>query len=233
MTLWSLAWLSANLNRNKVDAIFGWIVSVSLVLEVGLITLQQWRSTASHFNHSTTFDSIVDDSMLGLICIAVVGIVYFFIRCFGKLNLSPDYALALRSGMCFLVLSCVIGFVISIYGYQRVDSGLSPETVGKAGVTKFPHGIAIHALQFLPGIVFILGLIKVPLAHRVSAIGWVSLSFLLQVVFACYQTLNGYPRAELNSATGIALVCGIIISVLIPLVMILFPGKSNRDVATN
>ena len=128
-----------------------------------MITLQRWRGTASHFNHATTIDEIIDFSMLGLIVIAFLGICYFTVRCFGNLKLDADYQLALRAGMVFLFASCLIGFVISVYGYERLAAGLSPEKVGKSGVPKFPHGIAIHALQLLPLAVLVMRRLATPL----------------------------------------------------------------------
>ena len=227
MTLWSLGWLAKNLKRSRLDSTIGWIVSVSLVLEVALITLQRWRGTASHFNHATTIDEVIDFSMLGLICIAFLGICYFGVRCFGKLKLDADYRFALRAGMGFLVVSCLIGFVISIYGYERIAEGLSPEKVGKAGVLKFPHGIAIHALQMLPLAAWVMRRIAIPLPKRVSVVRWLTGSFVLQIVFASYQTIQrlrsrrpanadrnrprlrycGYPRRPSNHRCETLAIC--------------------------
>ena len=226
MTLWSLGWLEKNLKPHWLDGVVGWIVSVSLVLEVVLITIQRWRGTASHFNHATTIDEVIDYAMLGLICIAVLGICYFWVRSFGQLKLDADYRVALRSGMCFLVVSCLIGFVISVYGYERVAEGLSPETVGKSGVPKFPHGIAIHALQMLPLAVFVMRWIATPLPQRVTVIYWLTASFVFQIIFACYQTFNGFARGDVQTLIGIVLAGAIAISLVAPLVVV---GKHWRS----
>ena len=233
MTLWSLAWLAKNLKRRWSDDAVGWIVAVSLVLEVGLITLQRWRGAASHFNHTTTLDALIDFAMLGLICIAVLGIVFFWVRSFGQLSLDADYVFALRAGMWFLVVSCLIGFVISGYGYERVAEGLSPETVGKAGVPKFPHGIAIHALQLLPLAVFLTRCLGTPLPQRMSVVGWLTLSFVLQIIFASYQTLNGLARGDLQTPLGILLACAIGITLIIPAAIVARQWlKDFRDSST-
>jgi hypothetical protein len=50
----------------------------------------------------------------------------------------------------------VVGFVISSFGYHQIAANHSPEVVGDHGVTKFPHGIAIHALQILPAIAWLM-----------------------------------------------------------------------------
>ena len=221
MTLWSLGWLKTNLKRRRPDDAVAWVVSISLVLEVGLITLQRWRGTASHFNHATTLDEIIDYAMLGLICIAVLGICYFAVRSFGNLKLTADYQYALRSGMCFLVISCLIGFVISVYGYERLSEGFSPEKVGRAGVPKFPHGIAIHALQMLPLAVFVMQRLATPLAQRLTVVHWLTASFVLQIIFASYQTFNGYARGELQTLLGGALAVAVVATLIIPAIIAL------------
>ena len=221
MTLWSLSWLEKNLQRRRwLDRAVGWIVSISLVLEVALITLQRWRGTASHFNHATKIDELIDFGMLGLIVIAFLGICYFGVRCFGQLTLNADYRLALRAGMGFLVASCLIGFVISVYGYERAAEGLSPEQVGEAGVPKFPHGIAIHALQMLPLAAFVMRRLSTPLPQRVSVVYWLTVSFVMQIIFASYQTFNGYARGDLQTPLGILLAGAVAISLIIPLIII-------------
>ncbi|MFK7770447.1 MAG: hypothetical protein AB8B55_24770 [Mariniblastus sp.] len=221
MTLWSLGWILIKLKRWKVDTLVSWIVALALVIEVGLITMQQWRGQASHFNQETSFDAVVDMAMVAFICIAVAGILWFTFRSFGSLDLSADYAFAVRSGMVFLVLSCAIGFAISFYGYERLEAGLSPESVGERGVTKFPHGVAIHALQLLPIAVFVMQFLKWNEAVRLRVAKYLSVSFLLQMMFAGYQTVNGLGRFELNSSVGIALLGGSVLVVAYPLIEIL------------
>ena len=59
-------------------------------------------------------------------------------------------ALAIRSGMCLLLFSCVLGFAMVLHGNQQITLGKPPEIYGAAGVMKFPHGVPIHSIQFLP-----------------------------------------------------------------------------------
>jgi hypothetical protein len=163
-----------------------------------LITLQRWRGVASHFNHATLFDTIVEYAMLTLICIAAGGISYFYVRCFGKLELDAGYAAAVRSGMSFLMISCLIGFAISFYGYHQVAEHLPPETIGGKGVAKFPHGVAIHALQIIPGVIWLMKRFHFRLQQRKFVVGCLTISFAFQIAFACYQTINGLSRVELD-----------------------------------
>lgn len=217
MTLCSLGWLMGKLTPVKLDKLMAWLVSVSLVIEVALITVQKWRGVASHFNQETPLDRWIDTLMLGLIVIAFAGITYFWIRCFDKLELAPDYSLALRSGMCFLVVSCLIGFAISTYGYNRIAENLTPETIGERGVAKFPHGIAIHALQFLPLAVWILRWLRISEEQCTWAIRWLVVSFSIQIAFACHQTLNGLARTEFAATSGVILAVASVMTGMVPI----------------
>ncbi len=205
VTLISIGWLASKLHQGFADRCVAWVVSVCLVLEVALITIQQWRGTASHFNQTTVLNAAIDHAMFALILIAFVGIVYFTARSFSTLRLPTDYGLAVRAGMLFLVVSCCIGFAISAYGYNRVASGLSPEIVGDRGVTKFPHGIAIHALQILPAVVFGARMLAIETAKRKFLVLSLILSFALQIIFASYQTISGLGRYEITTVAGVGL----------------------------
>ncbi len=217
-TLISLGWLHSKLRQSAADRFVAWAVSVSLVLEVILITIQQWRSRASHFNQTTPWDASIDNAMFLLILIAFGGIIYFTIRSFAKIRLAPDYRLAIRAGMQFLLVSCCIGFAISSYGYDRVAAGLSPEIVGDRGVTKFPHGIAIHALQILPAIVLAGRMLGIGGAKRQLLIWSLIVSFSFQIAFASYQTISGIGRFEITTLAGAGLS---LISFGVPLVAVL------------
>ncbi len=232
MTLWSLGWICGAIKRDrfaKFDLVVSFAIAVSLVIEVALITLQQWRGTASHFNHATEFDGRIDVVMFVLICIAFLGIVYLGIRSFGFLHLDDEFALAVRSGMVFLILSCIIGFVISSYGYTRTQAGLPPETVGENGVTKFPHGVAIHVLQILPAIVFMLRKLNVRSDIRKQFIWCASGSFMSLLVFACVQTISGQARFELNSWMGFLLLLVAIAILSVPIANTLLKIVLNRS----
>lgn len=228
VTLWSLAWLYGKIPRWKMDSPLGWWIAVSLLIEVGLITLQQWRLQPSHFNQTTAFDEVVDISMVLLISGAFLGILYFAVRSLGEMQCEADYALAFRGGMFFLVLSCVVGFLISFHGYRQVAIGSEPGLVGEKGVAKFPHGIAIHALQLLPMFVWMSRLLAVPLAKRVVALKWLNLSFTLQLVFAAYQTINGWARFEAQTMLSFSLLVTSSIALVVAVFYVVYWSSWNQ-----
>jgi len=205
MTLWSLGWIARSLSRSKLKLAFSVMVSVTLVAEVLLITAQQWRGEASHFNQSSSLDANIDFAMFALILMAFAGICWFGVRCCGYMDMDKDYRLSARSGMLFLILSCIIGFVISAHGYSQVEQGLPPETVGQNGVAKFPHGFAIHSLQLLPLIVFLLRKVGIVMRDRLLVLWSVVISTSFLLVFSIAQTVNGQSRFDLESPISIAL----------------------------
>ena len=60
---------------HRLDRLIACAMAGGLLLEVGLITVQQWRGVRSHFNRTTTFDASIEVIMLGLILLVTAGIV--------------------------------------------------------------------------------------------------------------------------------------------------------------
>ncbi len=81
-TLLSIAWFFDKLRPANLDVSLCRTLSITLVLEVALITLQQWRGQASHFNHNSTFDTFVEYSMTALIVIATLVLLHLTWRAF-------------------------------------------------------------------------------------------------------------------------------------------------------
>ena len=150
VTVLSMGWLAGKLPRWTGDSVLLSLFAVAMLLEVSLITMQTWRDVASHFNRSTLFDAWVLGWIEALIVFATAVIVLLALRSLGPLYASRDMQLAIRGGMALLVFACVFGFWMVSYGNERLASGAAPEVYGQRGVMKFPHGMPIHAIQYLP-----------------------------------------------------------------------------------
>jgi hypothetical protein len=198
VTCWSLAWVSALLEpswRRRMT----WpnrVLAVSLVAEVGLIDLQAWRGVASHFNRSTPLDAAIEDLMTALIAIAMAEMLALSLL----IAVRPDEGVdrltlrAARLGMTLLVVGGGLGFLAHHLGTEAVRAGRPPERHGTAGVPKFPHGIPLHAIQWLPLTLFALRRVRWP----ESRIDWV-LRFEFGghaglTAYALNQMLAGHPR---------------------------------------
>ena len=215
MTMVSLGWLVGLIRPMRFDRWCAPLISIALVVEVFLITLQQWRGEASHFNTTTWLNAFVDHSITWLISAAAVFIFMLTWRCFGAMGGSKDIKLAARSAMVFLSVSCLIGFAILFYGQMQLSLQKSPELIGQRGVLKFPHGVAIHAIQFLPALCWIMSKLEIAVDRRYSVIGWTSGSIAVFLGFSVLQTVEGRARFDLTMTSSALLL--IAIGLLLPL----------------
>jgi hypothetical protein len=210
LTCLSLGWAWAQLPWRRGDAWLAAATAWSLLVEVALIDLQRWRGVASHFNRQTRLDSFLYNAMGALILFATVVILDLTIRfLWQRIRLSADMLLAAQSGLVFLAISCLLGIWISAYGDLRVASGQSPEVYGAAGVAKFPHGMAMHAIQWLPVLAWAArqaGLTE-PRRWQLVACSTIGTGFLL--AYAMLQTLAGRARFDAPPAIAALLAIGI------------------------
>ena len=220
MTLASFSWLSHRIPSTARTRLALSLLSTSLLLEVALITLQQWRGVTSHFNRSTLFDRAIDQSMTGLILLATASIVPLTVAVFRTAGLPSDLRLAVRAGIVFLFLSCFIGVIIWLHGLQRLNLGLPPTQVGTAGIPKFPHGVSIHALQLFPITCWLLTKIGWPMPSRRRAIQCLVANHATLLIFSIYQTVSGRSRFEMDMPALILFV--IAMACLIPMIFEFF-----------
>ncbi len=204
LTTWSIAWVMTKLYPHRLDRLAAGAMAGSLLLEVGLITMQQWRGVPSHFNHTTPFDSTVEAIMLGLILFVTAGIGWLTLRSFRLPPMDRSCAMALRGGLWLLTLSCGLGIMVTILGAQNLAAGKPPEAWGPAGVLKYPHGAALHAIQTLPMLSWLLRNMRVHDPTRL-----VSAALASQVLFlvhALWQTFQGRARFDFDWVGGLTFV---------------------------
>ncbi|MBM3963947.1 MAG: hypothetical protein FJ308_02615 [Planctomycetes bacterium] len=206
VTLWSLLIVLHAFKPHRTDIGLGQILSISLVIEVALISLQPWRGQASHFNQTGILNQTIETGMLFCIVIASTLIFIWTARCMRRDEfpvLSPEMQLALRAGMVFLSISCVLGFAISGIGQWLAANGNPPGLFAPRGVLKFPHGSTLHAIQTLALLAWVCQILKIPGSVRV--IWFAILAHAFWLAYSLIQTFRGRDRAELD-AFGIALI---------------------------
>ncbi len=200
LTTFSLAWLMTKLEPRWLDRkLINWL-SFALLIEVGLITLQYWRGVASHFNRSTLLDGAIEFTMLILILFATGCIFYLSWRTFRLRTIDPAMAIAIRGGMWLLALSCLLGIATSVIGEASLAMGGTTELWGKAGVIKFPHGVALHAIQWLPMLAWICR--RVGLSHSVRVMQSALIAQIMFLVYSLWQTGSGRDRLDFDSVGG-------------------------------
>lgn len=200
ITMWSLAWLMTQLRPKQLDRLLVNSLAIALLMEVVLITLQYWRGVPSHFNHSTNLDAAIEFSMLGLILFVTGGIFYLTVRTCWLRAIEPAMAIAIRGGMLLLAISCLLGIATSVLGEMNLTAGRSAELLGRAGVLKFPHGVALHAIQMLPFVAWLARLLN--LDHSVRIVTSALVAQILFLLYALWQTGYGRDRFDWDSIGG-------------------------------
>jgi ABC-type dipeptide/oligopeptide/nickel transport system permease component len=114
--------------------------------------------------------------------------------------------LAARAGMLLLLVSCLLGIWVGMHGEMRIDQGLDPTRLGAAGVPKFPHGVVIHAVQWLPVLAWALRRAGIATASRVWLVAMASAGSTLFLIYALVQTALGRSRFDTVPATAAILV---------------------------
>lgn len=220
LTALSLGWVWAALPRRRGDRPLADLTAWCLLVEVALIDLQAWRGVASHFNRATPLDSFLYDAMGGLILVVTGVTIDLTLRLFRRpARLDADMLLAARAGMVFLAVSCGLGIWVSVHGDLRMPQGLPPEIVGTAGVAKFPHGAALHAIQWLPGLAWLARLAGLGLPRRRRLVAAATGGTALLLAYALVQTLAGRGRFDVTPATAVLLAIGTVLVVLPGLVV--------------
>lgn len=213
VTLLSLILLLKQLQPRSYDASLLMATAVAAGVEVFLISLQYWRGVASHFNHATPFDLAVHLVMDACVFVLTLAIANLMVRSFGNWNAPRQTQVAYQQGLVLLFVSCLIGFLILGIGFVNKSKGLPPEIYFGAGVLKFPHGIAIHAVQYLTVLAWALH--RVGSTERLAArlVMSAAIGFWGQLLFSLLQTFQGRGRFELTQLSGLILVASTLLIV--------------------
>jgi hypothetical protein len=228
VTVWSIAWVLNQCERHRYDRFLASFVSTCLLLEVALITLQMWRGVPSHFHRATVLDAFNESLMLGLILLATAGIACVCWRSYQLPPMHESNVVAIRSGLWLLLLSCGLGLLVTIAGELNLAKGQSPEVWGRAGVLKYPHGAALHAIQTLPILSAIMQWLRV--AYSVRLIQSAVAAHVFFLAHALWQTFNGRPRLDVDLIGGATLaMAGLLIA--LPLIAIFYRAAVLLSVA--
>ena len=211
LTAISLGWVWALLPRRRGDVILATATAWALVVEVLLIDVQRWRGVGSHFNRDTPFDSFLFDAMGVLIVAVTLVIADLTWRLLTRRPPVPaDMLLAARSGMILLLVSCVLGIWVGALGETRIEAGLDPVRLGAAGVPKFPHGIVIHAVQWLPALAWAMRRAGIAAPARVQLVAAAAAGSTLLLAYALVQTALGRARFDVVPATAALLAAAVV-----------------------
>lgn len=219
LTALSLGWVWPQLGWRRGDVPLASATAWALFVEVFLIDLQRWRGVGSHFNRDTPLDSFLFDAM-GVLIVAVTLVIadltWRLLR--RRPPLAADMLLAARAGMGLLLVSCLLGIWVGMHGETQLERGLDPTRFGAAGVPKFPHGIVIHAVQWLPALAWLARRAGIAEPGRYRLVALASAGSTLLLVYALAQTALGRARFDvvpLTAAVLMAAVAGLVVPVIL------------------
>lgn len=211
LTAVSLGWVWSMLPRRRGDVMLATATAWALFVEVLVIDVQRWRGVGSHFNRDTPLDSFLFDALGALIVAVTLVIADLALRLLVRRPPVPaDMLLAARSGMLLLLVSCLLGIWVGALGETRVEAGLDPVRLGAAGVPKFPHGVVIHAVQWLPALAWAMRRAGIAAAARLRLVAAAAAGSTLLLVYALVQTALGRARFDVVPATAALLAAAVV-----------------------
>ncbi len=215
----TLAWIFGYLTPwVRTRRLVGRTTAGVFVLEVGLVCLQAWRGTTSHFNVGTPLDAAVFSVMGVAIAAQTLASGFVLVALWKQPFTDRAMGTALRAGMLITLLGAAsAGFMTRPTTAQLRDFEESKtltvagaHTVGGAdggpglpgtgwstahGDLRVPHFVGLHALQLMPAFVMLVRRRSVALA-RAAAASYAALFILLLI-----QALRGEPLVAPGALT--------------------------------
>jgi hypothetical protein len=208
-----------------------------LVLEVGIIDIQAFRGTTSHFNIGTPLDAALWGTMgtaIGILWLASAGISAALFR---QQFRNPTFGWALRLGMLLTVLGSGSGGLMvgptpeqqaQIAETHRAPAVIGAHTVGapdggpgvagvgwskKHGDLRIPHFLGLHAIQIIP-LLYLLRRRRLSVSSQIRFVFGVAASYLALFCILVWQALRGQSLTEPDQVTGIVLLIWLALSAL-------------------
>jgi hypothetical protein len=212
LTTVTLAWVAGQL---RISDRAGWLLLVPLALadtyEVVWVAVQRWRGVASHFNFATSLDTWLFLTGGVAIAVTVTVILVLTMLAFTAMQAPPSMALAIRAGLCVLLVAQGVGGWMVQHGVGPASDGVTTglTTFGAAGVMKVPHAVAIHGIQVLPALAWLLSFTRLPERRRLALVRVGSGGYLALVVVSLLQTASGLAPWDVGVVAALLYLLGV------------------------
>lgn len=189
--------------------VISWGISICLLIAITCITMQAARSTTSHFNTTTLFDttvSVLMDIVDPINGIFVVVLLIFALK--HRYDVSRPTQLGIVFGLIGLLAGNVVGGVMVFLGQNVV--GAPPGSPGlpivnwntQGGDLRIAHFFGIHALQILPITGWLVDKLSgkrfgMSMRAQLTQVVVVSAGYFLLVGFLFLQALMGLPLIKM------------------------------------
>jgi hypothetical protein len=225
----SLAWVFTYLPAwERTRRVVGWTTATVLTLEVGIIDIQAWRGTTSHFNFNTLFDGVLFSVMGAAILLQTLASVAVAVALWRQPFVDRALAWALRAGMTITIIGAFTGGLmtqptraqlaaaratghLSVAGAHTVgasDGGPGLPGTGwsrEHGDLRVPHFVGLHALQALALFVLILPRGRASDGRRARLTLVAAGSYLVLFVLLLVQALRGEALVAPSHVTAVGL----------------------------
>ena len=158
MMSWTIGWFINYIQSKKIKAYVPIFISLPMIVYSAIVLIQANRSTTSHFNFSTPFDSMLHYvlfivALLFSISIMVLTYTFYNQR---KIKLSQHYTWGIRMGFTIFSFSLLIGIFMMLLKSHTI--GGSDGSKGlyflnwsrKYGDLRVSHLLGLFSLQVLP-----------------------------------------------------------------------------------
>jgi hypothetical protein len=212
LTTITLAWVAGHL---RVSDRARWLLlgplAVADAYEVVWVAVQRWRGVVSHFNFDTSLDTGL--FLAGGVAIAVTVTVTLILTvlAFTAIQATPSMTLAIRAGLLILLVAQAVGGWMIQHGVGPASDGATTglTTFGVAGVMKVPHAVAIHAIQVLPTLAWLLSFTTLGERRRVTLMGIAILGYVALVVVSLIQTAAGMAPLDVGVVAVVLYLLGV------------------------
>jgi len=216
----TLAWVFGYLpGWTRVRRLVSTATAAIFFLEVGIIALQAWRGTTSHFNVATAFDA----TLFGLMGVAIfvqTGMSALVALALWKQQFEDrPMGWALRAGMVIALLGASTGGLMTRPTQAQLDEAERTQRITVAGAhtvgapdggaglpgtgwslqhgdLRVPHFFGLHALQALPLLAWMLTLTRHSGRVRTRLLIAAALSYVSLFCLLLVQALRGQSVVE-------------------------------------
>ena len=222
----------------RVRRFVGWLTAVVLVLEVGIIDLQAWRGTTSHFNVGTVLDGALFTIMGLAIVIQTLTSIAVAVALWRQHFDDRALGWALRLGMIITIVGASTGGLMTrptsaqleqaratgrlvIAGAHTVgapDGGPGLPGTGWSlghGDLRIPHFLGLHAMQIVPLVALAARRRRWAESVRVRLVLVAAMSHVSLFAILLTQALRGQSLTQPDEATLFALTAWAILSAVI------------------
>jgi len=207
-----LAWITGRLRiADRTRWLLLGPLAAADTYEVVWVSTQRWRGVASHFNQDTTLDYALFLLGAAAIAVTVTVIVALTVLAFSAMQAPPSVALAIRAGLGILLVAQGVGGWMIQHGTGLADEGVTQglTTFGVAGVMKVPHAVAMHAIQVLPALAWLLSFAAVGERRRLVLVQIATVGYVALVAVSLLQTATGLAPSDVGVAAAVLSLLGV------------------------